>query len=78
MIAISREATDSDVWVCLCSNTAGEDGFFPCDADGRQVQPTTTEWTSDCFVCARCGRIIQQHSLEVVGRASAAVAREPS
>lgn len=68
---ISHEGADPDAWVCLCGNVPAADGFFPCDAEGQQVQPTTAEWTSNCYVCGRCRRIIHQHSLEVVGRAKA-------
>jgi hypothetical protein len=43
------------------------DGFFPCDSEGEEVEPTLEEWTSNWYVCARCGRIINQDTLEVVG-----------
>lgn len=63
---IAHEAQDPDAWVCLCGNTPVADGFFPCDLDGRLVEPTPREWTTSTYRCERCGRIINQHTLEVV------------
>lgn len=65
---ITHTEGDSDAWVCLCGNTPAADGFYPCDALGNQVEPTPEDWTTGCYVCARCGRIINQTSLEVVSR----------
>ena len=57
----------SDEWLCLCGNTALDEGFFPCDAQGEVVEPTAEEWTTDCSVCERCGRIIRQSDRQVMG-----------
>ena len=65
---ITREPGSLDAWVCLCGNTPSAEGFYPCDALGTQVEPTPEDWTTGCYVCARCGRIINQTSLEVVSR----------
>jgi hypothetical protein len=54
-------------WKCLCGNLAEEDGFYPCNDVGKYVEPTAVEWTTNCYVCARCGRVINQDTLEVVG-----------
>ncbi len=56
-----------DSWVCICGNRPIEDGFYACDSEGREVDPTPEEWTTDCYVCDRCGRIIRQDDLQVVG-----------
>lgn len=56
----------AEAWICLCGNRPDSDGFFPCDMHGDEVEPTQ-EW-EDLYVCARCGRIINQRSLEVVGQ----------
>jgi hypothetical protein len=56
-----------DWWVCPCGNTPDQEGFYPCSSEGEQVEPTPEEWTTDCYVCDRCGRIIKQSNLEVVG-----------
>lgn len=68
---ITRTSTAPDSWLCACGNTPAADGFYPCDREGQQVEPTAEAWTTDCYVCARCGRIIHQERLEVVGRAAA-------
>ncbi len=31
------------------------------------VEPTPEDWTTNCYVCAQCGRIINQANLEIVG-----------
>jgi hypothetical protein len=66
-ITISSDPADPTWWTCVCSNTPIQDGFFPCDATGQQVEPTPQAWTTNCFVCERCGGIINQNTLEVVG-----------
>lgn len=54
-------------WHCLCGNDAMSDGFYPCNEAGREVEPTAEEWQTNAYVCARCGRIINMYSLEVIG-----------
>ena len=63
---IKRDNSDKDAWACLCGNEPEEDGFYPCDKDGNEIEPST-RWNG-LYVCLRCGRIIQQDSLRVVGR----------
>ena len=58
----------NEAWHCLCGNTASAAGFFPCDRQGNPVEPTPKEWTTDCYVCDQCGRIIQQVNRQVVGQ----------
>lgn len=58
---------DPNFWICLCGNTPMADGFFPCDHEGALVEPTPEEWTTNWYVCERCGRIIDQATTEVVG-----------
>jgi hypothetical protein len=54
-------------FLCLCGNTASDEGFFPCNSEGEEVEPSLEDWTTDCYVCDRCGRIIRQSDLRVVG-----------
>lgn len=54
-------------WVCLCGNRGVGTGFFPCDQAGNEVEPTEEVWTTDCYVCDQCGRIIRQADRRVVG-----------
>jgi Protein of unknown function (DUF2958) len=56
-----------DDWICLCGNDALSDGFYPCNALGEEIDPTPKDWTTNCYVCAKCGRIINQDTHEVVG-----------
>ena len=60
-------ADDADAWLCLCGNQPDFDGFYPCDRQGNEVEPV--EGWEDLYVCARCGRVIKQESLEVIGQA---------
>src|SRR5882724_425750 len=64
---ISREANDKDAWICVCGNTPCSDGFYPCNEKGVEVEPDA-RWTTNCYVCAKCGRIINFETLEVAGR----------
>ena len=63
---ITREPGSRDAWVCICKNTPDADGFFPCDKNGNEMEPVAG-W-DELYVCASCGRIIKQDTLEVVGR----------
>ena len=56
-----------DDWKCLCGNEPLKEGFYPCDSEGEMVEPTPEDWTTNWYVCAQCGRIINQDTLEVVG-----------
>ena len=62
------EPSDKDAWHCICRNTPCGDGFYACDAEGHEVEPTEAEWTTGLYVCFGCGRIINPDTLEVVGR----------
>jgi hypothetical protein len=64
---ITHELGNPDAWICICGNEPHEDGFFTCDQDGNEVEPDE-HWTTDCYVCNACGRIIHFQTLEVVGR----------
>jgi hypothetical protein len=64
---IKFEHRDKDAWICLCGNTPMVDGFQPCDALGKEVEPTKAGWMG-LYVCDLCGLIIRQETLEVTGR----------
>jgi hypothetical protein len=64
---ITHENGNDEAWICICNNTPSAEGFFPCDREGNEVEPVAG-W-DDLYICARCGRIINQHSLEVIGLA---------
>ncbi len=63
---IKREKADKDAWVCICGNTPADDGFYPINEDDREVEPTPEEWKTNQYFCDRCGRVIDQNTLEVV------------
>lgn len=65
---ISHEDDDVDAWVCLCGNTPPSDGFTTCNADGDEIEPTVESGWTSLLVCNRCGRIIDQDTLMIVGR----------
>jgi hypothetical protein len=62
---ITHEAGNEEAWICLCDNTPSDDGFYPCDETGNEVEPVA-DWSGH-YVCFRCGRIIDPDSLRVVG-----------
>jgi hypothetical protein len=63
---IKHEEGNQEAWICLCGNAPTSDGFYPCDKNGNEMVPA--EGWDNLYVCARCGRIIDQDSLEVVDR----------
>jgi len=54
-------------FICTCGNTPDYEGFYPCNEKGKEVEPTPEEWTTDCYVCRKCGNIIKQKTLEILG-----------
>lgn len=66
---ITREPQDKDAWVCICGNMPHKDGFYPCDKQGNELEPTIdSPWDGKLYVCDQCGRIVNQDTLEVVGQ----------
>ena len=65
-IFIKHEGGNDEAWICICDNTPSGGGFYPCDEKGNEVEPV--EGWNGLYVCADCGRIIEQRSLEVVGQ----------
>lgn len=61
---ITHEKGNNEAWICLCNNRIDSDGFFPCDKNGNEMVPA--EGWEGLYGCARCGRIIEQGTLEVV------------
>ena len=64
---ITHEQGNDEAWICICGNRPDYDGFFPCDQTGNEMEPLKDLW-KDLYVCGKCGRIINQTSLEVIGR----------
>lgn len=58
----------SDAWLCICKNTPSGDGFYPCDSHGNELEPVIGgAWDEKSYACHKCGRIIDQATLEVTG-----------
>jgi hypothetical protein len=71
MEKISREAGDEDAWICRCGNMPHQDGFYPCDITGREIEPDANSAWDGLYVCAACGAIIYHPTLEIRGQATA-------
>ena len=65
---VTRDRMYEEAWTCKCGNTCVSQGFFPCDRDGNETEPLIGSDWDGLYVCAKCGRIICQGTLEVVGR----------
>ena len=60
---------DDDWLICVCGNSPDMSGFYPCLDDGTVVSPTVSgPWQGRLYVCADCGRIIEQETVTVVGQ----------
>ena len=64
---LTHEPRNEEARQCVCGNMPVTEGFFPCNNNGDEVEPVEEQW-EDLYVCASCGRIIRQGTLEVIGR----------
>ena len=44
---------------CACGNDSSSEGFYPCDTQGKQVEPTAKDRPVPLYVCGACGAIIE-------------------
>ena len=65
---ITHEAENDEAWICVCKNTPVDDGFYPCDRNGNELEPTIGSGWDNLYVCPKCGRIINQETLVFVGQ----------
>lgn len=63
---ITYELDDQGAWLCICGNDASDAGFFPINDQDQEVEPTPKDWQTNQYCCGRCGRVIDQDTLEVV------------
>lgn len=68
MEQIKHEPDNQEAWICICGNRPNAAGFYPCDKQGKEIEPDKS-WTEPLYICHRCGRIIHQDTLKVVGTA---------
>lgn len=54
---ITQEEFETEAFYCKCGNTAYGSGFFPCDAQGKEIEPTEEDGWNGLYVCADCGVI---------------------
>ena len=65
---IRKEPGDDIECVPSCNNNPAMDGFYPCLWNGEEVEPYAEgPWKGRLYVCARCGRIIDVETLQVIG-----------
>ena len=58
-----------DPWlVCVCQNTAESDGFVTCSSSGAYCPPLPRKWDGIHLCCSRCGRIVNQNTLAIIGQ----------
>jgi hypothetical protein len=65
---ISHEKGSDEAWICICGNTPVSHGFYACDTDGNEMVPNIGSKWDGLYVCLKCGRIIRQNTLEVIGQ----------
>lgn len=65
---ITHEPDNEEAWICICGNTPSGGGFYPCDKEGNEMEPVIGSNWDGLYVCADCGRILHQDTLEVIGR----------
>ncbi|SDE86509.1 hypothetical protein SAMN05216464_110106 [Mucilaginibacter pineti] len=56
-----------DDWQCICGNNTFRDGFETCDPKGNIMEPLIGSIWECHYLCASCGRIIDQETFQVIG-----------
>jgi len=51
MEKITHERGDTEAWICVCGNTPSGAGFYPCDANGNEMEPTIGSGWTGLYVC---------------------------
>lgn len=67
----------SEDFECICGNNPNSSGFFPCDRNGKEVEPSPGQWDGLRWRCEACGRIINGKTLEVLDLAPRSMFDEP-
>jgi hypothetical protein len=61
---IRHELQDDDAWVCICGNVPSGDGFFPCNKDGNEIEPTEESGWDGLYVCFQSEIPIYAHNIK--------------
>lgn len=64
-----------DWWVCKCGNKPDLEGYSPCSSTGARCEPDKS-WDETYYLCERCFRIIDQHTLQIMGTPSEEVIQQ--
>jgi len=48
---------DTDDITCVCGNTPRTNGFYPCDRQGNEMEPTLESSWDGLYVCAVCQQL---------------------
>jgi hypothetical protein len=67
---VKQDPDDIAGWECVCGNTTDRAGFAACNSAGNKMEPTIDSDWNDVYVYNECGRVIDQNTLEVIGRKS--------
>ena len=43
--------------ICTCGNTTHTDGFYPCDKNGNEIEPTNNSDWDRSYICSKCSKI---------------------
>lgn len=57
-----------ETWLCVCGNVPSDNGFYPCNTSGEEIDPSFKAGWRGLAVCGKCGRIINSETLCVVGK----------
>lgn len=50
--------TRGDDFRCDCGNDSRSDGFYPCDADGNEIEPVLGGPWYGLYRCDRCDAVL--------------------
>lgn len=53
-----------DDFRCDCGNDSRSDGFYPCDADGNEIEPVLGAPWYGLYRCDRCDAVLPGHVFE--------------
>lgn len=59
---------DHGDWTCICGNQPHLEGFFPCNREGEEIDPSDEAGWEGLYVCDRCGRMIDSETRKIVGQ----------
>lgn len=51
--------TNNGEMTCKCGNNTFDYGFYPCNEQGEEIEPTNQNNWKNLYVCAKCGQILK-------------------